>query len=73
MCDVLAQAMADVPEPSRRSLLKGAGAVGLGAAASVFGARPAQAATASAAQASRGASRHRTRLVLLGTAGGPVA
>jgi hypothetical protein len=74
MCDVLARAMSELPESSRRSLFRAAGVVGLGAAVSSVGAlgpRPA-AAVPGAGGGSRH-SRHRTRLVLLGTAGGPVA
>jgi ribonuclease BN (tRNA processing enzyme) len=74
MCDVLARAVAELPESSRRSLFRAAGIVGLGAAMSSAGAlgpRPAAAAPGTAGDSR--CSRHRTRLVLLGTAGGPVA
>lgn len=73
MCDVLARAMAERPDPNRRSMLRGVGALGLGAALASGGAQGASAATSAAARSGQSASRHRTRLVLLGTAGGPVA
>lgn len=71
MCDVLAQAMAEMPAPSRRNLLRGVSALGLGAAVASTGTL--SAADAAVVRRSRGVSRSRTRLVLLGTAGGPVA
>lgn len=64
MCDVIGQALNAVPEPKRRGILKalavGAGAVTLGAATSA----------APAAAATKGKGR-RTRLVTIGTMGGP--
>ena len=64
MCDVIGQALNAVPEPQRRGILKalavGAGAVALGTATS--------GAPAAAATSGKG---HRTRLVTIGTMGGP--
>ncbi|MFJ4617134.1 MBL fold metallo-hydrolase [Streptomyces sp. NPDC088812] len=59
-----------LPEPSRRKVLKAVGAgVATGGLLAAGGGGQAVAATAAAASSS--ASRHRTRIVLLGTGGGP--
>ncbi|MET9514381.1 MBL fold metallo-hydrolase [Streptomyces sp. NPDC002994] len=71
MCDVVARVLgqgASLPESSRRRFLQALGATTVGGlAAAGAGAQPAAALTAKRP----GASGHRTRLVLLGTAGGP--
>ena len=73
MCEVVGQAMAMAV--SRRSLLKGAGgaaAVGvMGAALGPVSASATQPAPPAAPVSTGDASKYRTRLVLLGTAGGP--
>lgn len=69
MCDVLSHALSRMPESDRRGFLKT-----LGAAAATGGLLAAGASTAHAApvhRAASGAVRNRTKLVLLGTAGGP--
>jgi ribonuclease BN (tRNA processing enzyme) len=69
MCDVIGEALNATPAPQRRQLLKmmGLGAAGIAGASMLAPATPASAsATASGAE-----PKARTRLVLLGTAGGP--
>src|SRR6185436_20145495 len=73
MCDIIGQAIDRAV--TRRRLLAGAAAVGAGALASMFG-TPASAAELAqqqerVAQARSTASSFDTRLMLLGTAGGP--
>lgn len=73
MCDIIGQAIDRAV--TRRRLLAGAAAVGAGALASMFG-TPASAAEIAqqqerVAQARSTASSFDTRLMLLGTAGGP--
>lgn len=69
MCEVVGRAMELAM--SRRNLLKGAGAAAAaGVAAGAMGAAPAGA-TAGTGDARKGGAKRRTRLVLLGTAGGP--
>jgi hypothetical protein len=73
MCDIIGQAIDCAV--TRRRLLAGAAAVGAGALTSVFG-TPASATEIAqqqvrVAQARSAASSFNTRLMLLGTAGGP--
>lgn len=69
MCDVIGKALTQVPAASRRNFLRGAGAVAV--AGGLVGATgPAATAAAPGGKGSSG-QRHRTRVVLLGTAGGP--
>lgn len=68
MCDVLSQIAGQIPnqpEPNRRRFLQ---AIGVGAASAGLGAMTGVPAAAASPARSR---RHRTELVLLGTAGGP--
>lgn len=66
MCDLLAQAAV-----SRRGLLAGAAATGIGAALATGPAAAAGPGPDRAAEMTGAARRHRTRLALLGTVGGP--
>ena len=67
MCDVVSKALNQVPEANRRKFLQGLSAL------TVAGGLSAVAGTATASASGQGAGNgpHRTRLVLLGTAGGP--
>ena len=72
MCDIIGKAVHQALK--RRGLL--AAAAGAAASAAVFGPAASAAETADAkqrvAQSRQEASKYRTRLILLGTAGGPV-
>ena len=74
MCDVLGRAIAAVPSVSRRRVLAAlaAGAATAGAGALDLAAAPAASAAPTAAAASSSTAAARTRLVLLGTLGGPL-
>lgn len=76
MCDIVGQAIqaAEAQRLSRRTLLKGSVATGAGllATGSLGTASAAAADRPEPPTGNRAARRHRTRLVLLGTAGGPV-
>lgn len=65
MCNIISAALEQVPLASRRRLLQGAGLAMLGTVGAALTAAPSPALAASAGK------RARTRLVLLGTAGGP--
>ncbi|MBM0128227.1 MBL fold metallo-hydrolase [Pimelobacter simplex] len=69
MCDVISQAMSQLPPASRRGVLKALGAGVAGGGLLVAGG-PAAAATQRGHRV--GGARFRTRVVLLGTAGGPI-
>ncbi|WP_370615634.1 MBL fold metallo-hydrolase [Mumia sp. Pv 4-285] len=66
MCDVISNALSSVPDPGRRRFLKV-----LGASAAVGALATAVPSAAAGAPAHRRGRPARTRLVLLGTAGGP--
>lgn len=68
MCDVIDDALSRVPESSRRRFLQGIGASAVLTGLSVTAGA---AASASAVGGGRSAARFRTRVVLLGTGGGP--
>jgi ribonuclease BN (tRNA processing enzyme) len=73
MCDVVGKALGQVPETSRRRLLQGFSAAAAVGGLAVAGSSPAMAgAPGPSAGAGRGPGKgERTKLVLLGTTGGP--
>ncbi|PQZ85211.1 hydrolase [Arthrobacter sp. MYb222] len=68
MCDVLSTALGRLPDTSRRRFLQGAGLLAASGTLAVSGM---PAASANPVAAARGKNQFRTRIVLLGTSGGP--